>query len=53
MFKYAIFIPLVLILTGCGVNVVFRMGLDIDPSLERLTSDIREIAQEYKDQEIE
>lgn len=35
-------------LTGCGVNMALRIGVDIDPGLERLTSDIRQIMDEQK-----
>lgn len=44
--KFASCILLILFLTGCGVNMALRVGIDIDPSLERLTSDIREIVGE-------
>jgi len=36
------------ILTGCGLNVAIRAGIDIDPSIERLTNDIRQIMDEQK-----
>ena len=41
-----IFLLSLLLLTGCGVNVAIRAGIDIDPSIERLTADIRELMDE-------
>ena len=47
MKSLSLFLTLV-VLTGCGVNVAIRAGIDIDPSIERLTSDIRQIMDEQK-----
>lgn len=46
--KYACLFLALIFFSGCGVNLAIRGGLDIDPSLERLTSDIRGLMEEYK-----
>lgn len=37
------------LLCSCGVNLVLRVGLDVDPSLDKLVTDVRQIADEMGD----